>query len=137
MKLLVIIFITLNLTTMLNARIPLATQECQNLMDFKIDPEICCTLPRPSHDPQNEAICRDECSKKKKRKQCCIRRCRVEKLGIYINDTFHKSSLKKFLYGKNETKTIWEENVNQAVEICSEKCEKNSFNFLKLSISQF
>lgn len=95
------------------------------MMNLQVDPETCCKLPRPYYHPEFESQCLNECSQHKKRVRCCIRRCRAEKLGIYVNGTFSKDALKEFLTGSNETKRSedWKEAVDKAVDFCEEKCE--------------
>lgn len=105
-----------------DARIPLATEECQAMIDLKTDPETCCTLPQPSYYPENEVNCQDECSSVKRRRRCCIRKCRVEKLGIYVNETFNKKALIDFLLSESGMKKIWSDEVEKAVASCAEKC---------------
>lgn len=100
------------------------------MMNLQIDPEVCCKLPRPYYNPENESKCLAECSNTKKRIKCCIRKCRAEKLGIYVNGNFNKEALKKFLLNENDDeesegklKESWKMAIDNAVEFCAEKCE--------------
>lgn len=126
MKAILFILILKILILTLDARVPLATDECQALINLKTDPETCCTLPQPAYNFVNEERCREECLEKK-RKRCCIRKCRVERIGIFVNETFNKDALKKFLLNGEEIEKIWGDKVEAAVEKCSEKCEKFIF----------